>query len=77
MESESATWAKYIAAAISAIPLTGVGIALGHLFASAINSVGRNPGARDAIFPLTILGFALTEAIALFALLLAFLMLFG
>ena len=41
-----------------------------------VSSVARNPGARDAVFPIGILGFALTEAVALFALLIAFLILF-
>ena len=36
----------------------------------------RNPSARDQVFGLGILGFALTEAVALFALLIAFLILF-
>jgi F-type H+-transporting ATPase subunit c len=38
--------------------------------------VARNPASRDAVFPIGILGFALTEAVALFALLIAFLILF-
>ena len=67
---------KYLAAALAILPLTAVARALGNIFLNAINSVGRNPSARDAIFPLTVLGFALTEAIALFALLIAFLILF-
>jgi F-type H+-transporting ATPase subunit c len=41
-----------------------------------IASVARNPAARDTVFPIGILGFALTEAVALFALLISFLILF-
>lgn len=67
---------KYIAAAIAVLPLAAVAKALGNIFLNAINSVGRNPAARDVVFPLTLLGFALTEAIALFALLIAILILF-
>ena len=69
--------AKMIGAALAVLPLFGVGIGLGNLFANLIAAVGRNPGARDTVFPIGILGFALTEAIALFALLIAFLILFG
>ena len=69
--------AKYIAAVIAILPLFGVALALGNIFATSIAAIGRNPGARDGIFPVTILGFALTEAIALFALLISFLILFG
>ncbi len=39
--------------------------------------MARNPAARDVVFPIGILGFALTEAVALFALLIAFLILFA
>jgi F-type H+-transporting ATPase subunit c len=68
--------AKALGAGIAVIALAGVGIGIGNIFASMVSSVARNPGARDAVFPICILGFALTEAVALFALLIAFLILF-
>ena len=46
------------------------------LRATLVTAVARNPSARDQVFGLGILGFALTEAVALFALLIAFLILF-
>jgi F-type H+-transporting ATPase subunit c len=58
------------------IALAGVGIGIGNIFAALVTSVARNPSARDQVFGLGILGFALTEAVALFALLIAFLILF-
>ncbi len=67
---------RYVAAGVAVLPLTGVGLGLGILFASSINSMGRNPAAREVLFPITILGFALTEAIGLFTLLVVFLILF-
>jgi len=39
--------------------------------------VSRNPSLRDELFKLAILGFALTEAIALFSLMMGFLILFA
>ena len=36
-----------------------------------------NPAAQSKVFPVGILGFAMTEAVALFALLVAFLILFA
>jgi F-type H+-transporting ATPase subunit c len=39
--------------------------------------VSRNPSLKDELQQLAILGFALTEAIALFALMMAFLILFA
>ena len=68
--------AKAIGAGIAVLALFGVGLALGNIFSTLIASVARNPAARDAVFPIGILGFALTEAVALFALLIAFLILF-
>ncbi len=69
--------AKYIAAGLAVFPLLGVGLGLGNIFATLISSVARNPSARNEVFGIGILGFALTEAVALFALLIAFLVLFS
>ncbi|MCX8506214.1 MAG: ATP synthase subunit C family protein [Alphaproteobacteria bacterium] len=68
--------AKMIGAGIAVLALWGVGMGLGNIFGSMVTAVARNPGARDVVFPIGILGFALTEAVALFALLIAFLILF-
>ncbi|HCI48299.1 MAG: F0F1 ATP synthase subunit C [Alphaproteobacteria bacterium RIFCSPLOWO2_01_FULL_45_8] len=73
MEVEAA---KMIGAAIAVLPLFGVGLGIGKIFATLIESVARNPEARKDVFSIGILGFALTEAVALFALLVAFLILF-
>jgi F-type H+-transporting ATPase subunit c len=68
--------AKALGAGIAVIALAGVGIGIGNIFSSLVSSVARNPSARDQVFGIGILGFALTEAVALFALLIAFLILF-
>lgn len=73
MDAESA---KLIAAGIAVLPLLGVGIGIGNIFATLIKSIARNPGVQKNVFPLAILGFALTEAVALIALLVSFLILF-
>lgn len=67
---------KALGAGIAVVALAGVGVGIGSIFSSMVSSVARNPSARDAVFPIGILGFALTEAVALFALLIAFLILF-
>ena len=64
--------AKALGAGLAVIPLFGVGIGIGNIFASLVSSVARNPAARDRVFGLAILGFALTEAVALYALVIAF-----
>jgi F-type H+-transporting ATPase subunit c len=67
---------KALGAGIAVIALAGVGIGIGNIFSALVTAVARNPSARDQVFGLGILGFALTEAVALFALLIAFLILF-
>ncbi len=54
---------------ISAI---GPGIGVGIVFAAFINGVARQPEARGMLQPLAFLGFALTEALAIFGIALAF-----
>lgn len=68
--------ARFIGAGLAVIALCGVGLGIGNIFSALINAISRNPSAKDSIFPIGILGFALTEAVALFALLIAFLILF-
>ena len=73
MEVEAA---KLIGAGLAVIGLGGVGAGIGHIFASLISVIARNPSARPLFFPMGMLGFALVEAVALYALLIAFLVLF-
>ena len=74
MELEAA---KVIGAGLAVIGVIGSGIGIGNIFSSFIVAVGRNPAARGEVFTMTMLGFALVEAIALFALVIALLILFG
>ena len=73
MELEAA---KVIGAGLAVIGVIGAGIGIGSIFSSFISAVGRNPAAREHVFTMTMLGFALVEAIALFALVMAFIILF-
>ena len=56
--------------------LAGAAAGIGNAFSPSITSVVRNPSLAKQLFGYAILGFALTEAIALFALMMAFLILF-
>lgn len=69
--------AKMIGAGLAVIGLGGVGAGIGNIFSSLIGSIARNPAARSQVFGLAMLGFALVEAVALYALLVSFLILFG
>jgi F-type H+-transporting ATPase subunit c len=68
--------AKLIGAGLAVIGVVGSGIGIGNIFAAFISAVGRNPSARGEVFTMTMLGFALVEALALFALIIALLLLF-
>ncbi len=68
--------AKLLAAGLAVIGVIGSGIGIGNIFAAFITAVGRNPAAQKHVFTMTMLGFALVEALALFALIIALLALF-
>jgi len=70
------TSAQKIGAGLATSGLTGAGIGIGIVFGSLILGVSRNPNLSAELFRVAILGFALTEAIALFALMFGFLILF-
>jgi len=69
--------AKLIGAGSALIALSGVGAGIGVIFGSLIQSSARNPLLSKQLVGYALLGFALCESIALFTLLVAFLILFG
>ena len=69
--------AKFIGAGLATIGLAGAGVGIGTVFGALVLGISRNPSLKDELFKMAILGFALTEAIALFSLMMAFLILFA
>lgn len=69
--------AKYIGAGSAAIGLVGSGSGIGSVFAALITGVARNPSLRSTLFTYAIIGFSLSEATGLFALMVSFLILYG
>lgn len=69
--------AKLMGAGSALIALAGVGAGIGIVFGSLIQSAGRNPLMAKQLMGYALLGFALCESIALFTLLVAFLILFS
>ena len=59
--------AKSMGAGAATIASAGAAVGIGNVFSSSIHSVARNPSLAKQLFGYAILGFALTEAIALFA----------
>merc|ERR1712093_137471 len=67
---------KLIGAGAATVAVGGAGAGIGTVFGSLIIGTSRNPAQYDALFRTALLGFALTEAMALFGLMMAFLILF-
>lgn len=59
--------AKVIGAGLATIGLAGAGVGVGTVFAALVQSTARNPSLKQQLFSYAILGFALTEAVGLFA----------
>ena len=64
---------QLIGAGLATVSLAGSGVGIGLVFASFIFSLSTNPELEKQLFSYTILGFALSEAIALFALMMSLL----
>jgi F-type H+-transporting ATPase subunit c len=69
--------AKLIGAGLATIALAGAAIGVGLIFAALIQGVSRNPSLKQELFNLAILGFALTEALGLFAIMMALIFLYA
>jgi len=68
---------KLIAVGLATTSISGAGVGIGVVFAGFMTSIARNPFLMKTLFTYAILGFALTEAIALFGLMITFIILFG
>jgi F-type H+-transporting ATPase subunit c len=67
---------QLIGAGLATISLVGAGTGVGIVFGALLVSVSRNPSQKQELFRYAILGFALTEAVGLLGLMMAFLILF-
>jgi F-type H+-transporting ATPase subunit c len=70
------TCSKMIGSGLATIGLVGAGAGVGIVFGALILGLSRNPSLRGELFRYAILGFALTEAVGLLGLMMAFLILF-
>ncbi|XP_047573985.1 ATP synthase F(0) complex subunit C1, mitochondrial-like [Lutra lutra] len=71
------TAAKFIGAGAATVGVAGSGAGIGTVFGSLIIGYARNPSLKQQLFSYAILGFALSEAMELFCLMVAFLILFA
>jgi F-type H+-transporting ATPase subunit c len=68
---------KFVGAGLATIGLVGAGVGVGLVFGLFLLSYAHNPSIKDDLFKYAILGFALTEAVGLLALMMAFLIYFA
>jgi F-type H+-transporting ATPase subunit c len=68
---------KLIGAGAATAGVAGAGAGIGMVFGGFLNALSRNPELRDLLFRNTILGFALTEAMGLLAIMMAFLIMYS
>ncbi|MEK7132989.1 MAG: ATP synthase F0 subunit C [Patescibacteria group bacterium] len=74
MEIESAK-ALGMALAVG-LGVLGPGIGIGLIVSKALEAIGRNPEASGKIMPMMFVGIAFTEALAIFALVIGFIVKF-
>ena len=70
--SESGGWIAIGAGLAIGVAALGAGLGQGKAVASAMESIGRNPNCADRIQTPMILGLAFMEALAIYALVIAF-----
>lgn len=69
---------KALAMAIAAgIGVIGPALGIGLLVSRALEAIGRNPEAASKVTPMMILGIAFVEALGIFALVVAFVIMFA
>lgn len=67
---------KMLGAGLACSGLGGVGQGIGSIFSSLVEAIAINPSLAKGLFNYALIGFALTEAVALFILMITFLILF-
>ena len=68
---------KFIGAGFATFGLAGTALGLGNIFGNYLSGALRNPSAADSQFGRLVFGFAVTEALGIFSLLIALLLLFA
>lgn len=73
MEAEAL---KYIGVGLTAFGMLGAAIGVGNIFAAMLNGIARNPSSESKLAKYVYVGAGLSEAMGLFALVVALLLIF-
>lgn len=74
MESEAL---KYVGVGLMSLGMLGAAIGVGNIFAAMLNGLARNPAAESKLSKYIYVGAGLAEAMGLFALVIALLLIFA
>ena len=77
MTGDIATMGQYIGAGLACIAMGGAGIGVGHIAGNFLNGALRNPSAAQQQMGTFFVGIAFAEALGLFGLVVALLLLFA
>lgn len=67
---------KFIAIGLMSIGMLGAAIGVGNIFTSLLNAIARNPSQEAKLFQRAILGAGMVEALGLFSLGIALILIF-
>lgn len=68
---------KYVGVGLTTLGMLGAAIGVGNVFGAMLNGIARNPSSEAKLSKYVFIGAALSEAMGLFALVIALLLLFG
>lgn len=67
---------KYVGVGLLSLGMLGAAIGVGNIFAAMLNGLARNPAAESKLAKYIYVGAGLAEAMGLFAMVLAFILIF-
>lgn len=67
---------KYLGIGLMSFGMLGAAIGVGNIFAAMLNGIARNPSAESKLAKYVYVGAGLCEAMGLFALVIAFILIF-
>ena len=68
---------KYIAIGLMSLGMVGAALGVGNIFSSLLNAIARNPAQENKLFARAIIGAAMAEAMGIFALGVALILMFS
>ncbi|MBN8827138.1 MAG: F0F1 ATP synthase subunit C [Sphingobacteriia bacterium] len=68
---------KYIAVGLMAFGMVGAALGVGNIFSALLNGIARNPSAEGKMSGRALLGAAMVEAMGIFALVIALILIFS